>query len=254
MLAIDIDSQSIIRRIPIPGGSEGAIAASPDGRQVYFASNRVPKPFVIDSATYDWQAVDYPSGSRGCLGILPHPSESMIYLGIRRGGRPGIPSQPAGGCFLAVYDLAARNYAGKLYLAGFDGHRTDSAMPFCLTLDEEHRSLFVGMLQSMRGICRTDELARSILDVFCFEPNARNKHHRWVDPISQALYRDRLLSVNRNNREPVVPDKFTKCIEHAVYLGEAPNGPHSVTVFDDLAVVSYPEREGLIFLDLTVVA
>ena len=106
----------------------------------------------------------------------------------------------------------------------------------------------------MRGLCRTDELAQCILDVFSFEPNARNKRHRWVDPLSQVLYRDRLLSVNRNNRERVVLDKSAGCTEHAVYLGEAPNGPHSVTVFDDLAVVSYPEREGLIFLDLTAVA
>ena len=68
------------------------------------------------------------------------------------------------------------------------------------------------------------------------------------------LYRDRLLSVNRNNRELVVLNKFTRHTERAVYLGEAPSGPHSVTVFDDLAIVSYPEREGLIFLDLTAVA
>ena len=256
VLAIDIDSQSIIKRIPIPGGGEGTVAASPDSRHVYFASNRVPNLFVIDSATYDWQAVDYPSGGQGCHCILPHPSEPLIYLGIQRGGRPSIPSQPAGGPFLAVYDLAARNYAGELYLAEFDGPRTEteSVMPFCLTLDVEQRSLFVGMLQSMRGICRTDELAQCILDVFNFEPNARNKRHRWVDPLSQVLYRDKLLSVNRNNRELVVLDKFTKCTERAVYLGEAPSGPHSVTVFDDLAVVSYPEREGLIFLDLTAVA
>ena len=33
VLVIDIETQSIIKRIPIPGGGEGAIAASPDGRQ-----------------------------------------------------------------------------------------------------------------------------------------------------------------------------------------------------------------------------
>ena len=49
VLAIDIDSQSIIKRIALPGGGEGAIAASPDGRHIYFGSNRVPKLFVIDS-------------------------------------------------------------------------------------------------------------------------------------------------------------------------------------------------------------
>lgn len=248
MLAIDIDSQSISGESRFPAGARAQRGRA--GRHVYFASNRVPRMFVIDTATYQLEVIDYPPGGRGCLCVLPHPSEPLVYLGIQRGGRSRLPSQPGGGCFLAVYDLARRNYAGELYLAEFDGNRTDSAMPVCLTFDEEQQSLFVGMFQSMRGICRTDELARRILADFRFEPNGRNKHFRWVDPLSQALYRDRLLSVNRNNRELVILDKLTGRTEHAVYLGEAPNGPHSVAVFDDLAVVSYPERQGLVFLDL----
>ena len=255
VLAIDIDSQSIIRRIPIPGGGEGAIAASPDGRHVYFASNRVAQPICDRQCEHTTRRrLTIPPGGRGCLCILPHPSEPLIYLGIQRGGRSGLPSQPGGGCFLVVYDLAGRKYVGDLYLAEFDGHRTDSAMPVCLTFDEEPPSLFIGMFQSMRGICRIDELARCILNEFRFEPNARNKHFRWVDPLSQVLHRDRLVSVNRNNRELMILDKFTGRTEHTIYLGEAPNGPHSVMLFDDLAVVSYPDREGLIFLDLSAVA
>ena len=45
-------------------------------------------------------------------------------------------------------------------------------------------------------------------------------------------------------------DKITGCIERSAYLGEAPNGPHSVSVVDDIAIISYPEREGLIFHNL----
>ena len=59
-----------------------------------------------------------------------------------------------------------------------------------------------------------------------------------------------LLSVNRNNREFVALDKRSGRIERSRYLGEGPNGPHSVVVLGDLAIVSYPERGGLIFLDL----
>ena len=250
VLAIDIDTQSIVKRIPVPGGGEGAIAASPDGRHVYFASNRISRLFAIDSATYEFEMVDYPRGGRGCLCVLPHPSEPLLYLGIQRGGRPGSSSRPGSGCFLAVYDLAGRKYAGEIYLAEIEDNQTDSAMPFCLTYDGEQRCLFVGMLQSMRGICRVHELGTRILGDFRFEPNARNPHFRWVDPLSQALYRDKLLSVNRSNRELVTLDRRNGRSERTVYLGEAPNGPHSVAVFDDLAVVSYPEREGLIFLDL----
>ena len=63
---IDIDTQSIIKRIPIPGGGEGAIAASSDGRPVYFASNKQNSLFIMDSATYEYESFDYPQGVRRC--------------------------------------------------------------------------------------------------------------------------------------------------------------------------------------------
>ena len=250
VLVIDIESQSIIKRILIPGGGEGAIAASPDGRHVYFASNKVPFLFVIDTATYEYSAVDYPKGGRGSLCVLPHPSKPLLYIGIQRGGNPrGVPP-PRGGSLLAVYDLDRCRYVGSLYLAEVERGGSDSSSPICLTYDEARSCLFIGMFQSLRGICRVDESGGEILDNLRFAPNSRNKHFRWVDPLSQALYRDKLLSVNRNNRELVILNKLTGQIERSVYLGEAPNGPHSVAVFGDIAVISYPERGGLIFHDL----
>ena len=250
VLVIDIESQSIINRILIPGGGEGAIAASPDGRHVYFASNKVPSFFVIDSATYSYSAVDYPRGNRGSLCVLPHPSEPLLYIGISSGNNPRGVTPPRGGSFLAVYDLNRHRYVGSLYLAEVERGRSDTSSPICLTYDEAHSCLFVGMFQSMRGICRVDELGGEILDNLRFVPNSRNKHFRWADPLSQTLYRDKLLSVNRNNRELVTLNKLTGHIERSVYLGEAPNGPHSVAVFGDMAVISYPERGGIIFHDL----
>ncbi|MXZ09835.1 MAG: restriction endonuclease [Gemmatimonadetes bacterium] len=247
VLVIDIDTQSIINRIEIPSGGEGAIAASPDGRHVYFASNQVDCLFVIDSATYEYEAIDYPQGGRGSLCVLSHPSKPLLYIGIQRGGNLGGIS---GGCFLAVYDLAKHRYISNLYLAEVESGQSDNSTPICLTYDEEQTRLFVGMFQSLRGICLVDEMGREILENFRFAPNARNKHFRWVDPLSQALYRDKLLSVNRNNRELVTLDKLTGRTEHSVYLGEAPNGPHSVVVVNDVAIISYPQREGLIFHDL----
>ena len=105
VLVIDIETQSIIRGITIPGGGEGAIAASPDGRHVYFASNKVPSLFVIDSATYEYSSVDYPQGGRGSLCVLPHPSKPLLYIGIQRGGNLHGVTYPGGNSFLAVYDL-----------------------------------------------------------------------------------------------------------------------------------------------------
>ena len=250
VLVIDIETQSIIKRIPISGGGEGAISASPDGRHVYFASNKVPRFFVIDTASYEYEAVHFPGDGRGCLCVLPHPFEPLLYLGIQRGSRSGDISYRGGNCFLAVYDLLGRRFVGNLYLAEVEGDQSDNSIPICLTYDKEQQCLFVGMFQSMRGICRIDELGRQILGDFRFDPNTWNKHFRWVDPLSQALYRDKLLSVNRNNRELVMLDKRTGRIEHSAYLGEAPNGPHSIVVFEDTAIVSYPDRKGLIFHDL----
>ena len=250
ILVIDIETQSIIRRIPIPGGGDGAIAASPDGRHIYFASNNIPSLFVIDSATYMYSAVPYPQGGRGSQCVLPHPDKPLLYIGIQRGGNPRGVTPPGGGSFLAVYDLDRHRYVGRLYLAEVERGRSDDSIPTCLYYDGEHSCLFVGMMQSRRGICRVDEFGGEILDSLRFPPNSRNKHFRWADPLSQALYRDKLLSVNRNSMELVTLDKVTGRIEHSAYLGEAPNGPHSVVVFGDEAVISYPGRGGLIFHNL----
>ena len=250
VLVIDIETQSTIKRIGIPGGGEGVVAASPDGRHVYFASNKVPSLFIIDSATYEFSVVDYPQGARGSLCVLPHPYKPLLYIGIQRGNNPRGVFPQGGGSSLAVYDLNQHRYVANLYLAEVDRGVSDDSTPICLTYDEAHACLFVGMFQSLRGICRVDELGGEILGNLRFSPNSRNKHFRWVDPLSQALYRNKLLSVNRNNCELVMLDKLTGRIEHSVYLGEAPNGPHSVAVFGDMAIISYPEREGLIFYDL----
>ena len=106
----------------------------------------------------------------------------------------------------------------NLYLAEIKDHVSDDSAPVCLTFDEALSCLFVGMFQSKRGICRIDELGGEILDEMSFAPNSRNVHFRWVDPLSQVLYRGNLLSVNRNNRELVLVDKLTARVEHSVYL------------------------------------
>ena len=180
VLVIDIESQSIIKRIPIPGGGEGAIAASPDGRHVYFASNKIPSLFVIDSATYEYLSVDYPQGGRGSLCVLPHPSKPLLYIGIQRGGTLHGVTYPGGNSFLALYDLARHLYIGNLYLAEVENEVSDDSIPSCLTYDETHSCLFVGMFQSLRGICRVDELVGYTLDNLRFSPNSRNEHFRWV--------------------------------------------------------------------------
>ena len=145
VLVIDIETQSIIKRITIPGGGEGSVAASPDGRHVYFASNKIPRFFVINSTTYEYSEVEYPQGGRGSLCVLPHPYKPLLYIGIQRGGTHHGVTYPGGNSFLAVYDLTQRRYVGNLYLAEAGIERSDDSTPVCLTFDEADSCLFVGM-------------------------------------------------------------------------------------------------------------
>ena len=250
ILAIDTDTQSIVKRISIPGCGEGAITASPDGKYVYFASNRERLFFVIDSATYAVTPFDYPDGGRGAQCILAHPTKPLLYIGIQRGGKRNGRSYPYANCFLATFDLARRGYCGYLNLDELINGRCDDAIPVNLIVDENAHVLYVGMFQSRMGIYKVNEMGTEIVANLPFSPNQRNIHYSWVDPLAQALHGKRLLSVNRNNQELVVIDIDTFRVEQETYLGDAPNGPRDIVVYNNQAIISYPERGGLIFHDL----
>jgi len=250
ILAVDIETRAIVKRIPIPGGGEGEFTLSPDGRKVYFSSNKVPKFFIIDSVTYDVEGVAYPGNGRGSLSILAHPSGEKLYIGIQRGGELNGVSYPGGNSFLAVYDLQNRRYESNIYLAEITNQQSDDSTPICVTYDSRYDYLYVGMFQSRRGIYRINAESNQIVDNIPFEPNASCKHFAWVDPLAQAIYEDYLLSVNRNNHELAVLDRASAALKKSIPLGEAPNGPRDIVVVRQEAVISYPERNGLIFVDL----
>ena len=249
LLAIDIATKSIVKRLVIPGGGEGSIASSSDSRNVYFASNKENCLFIIDSATYEYERVPYPNGGRGSMSILAHPYEPYLYIGIQRGGTLNGRSYPGGNSFLAVYDLANQKYIKNIYLAEIRDNRSDDSTPACLLWDGDHY-IYVGMFQSNKGICKIDEETLEIVQNISFEPNKYNKYFTWVDPLSLALFRNSVISLNRNNRELVLVDKQSREISRSIYLGEAPNGPRDVVVYGNEAIVSYPERHGLIFINL----
>jgi DNA-binding beta-propeller fold protein YncE len=249
VLAIDVATQSVVKRLVLPGGGEGQVASSNDGRSVYFASNKEDCFFIIDSATYEYEQVPYPQGGRGCMSILAHPHKPLLYVGIQRGGTLNGKSYPGGNCFLAVYDLAARKYIKNIYLAEVKGNRSDDSTPACLLYDLDHH-IYVGMFQSLKGIYKIDEETLEVVGNIYFAPNEHNKFFTWVDPLSLALYKNSIISVNRNNRELVLIDKITGQTSKSMYLGEAPNGPRDVVVYRNEAIISYPKRHGLIFINL----
>ncbi len=116
ILAIDIATKSIVKRLVLLGGGEGSIASSSDGRNVYFASNKENCFFIIDSATYEYERVPYPAGGRGSMSILIHPHKPYLYIGIQRGGTLNGKSYPGGNSFLAVYNLSNRRYIKNICL------------------------------------------------------------------------------------------------------------------------------------------
>ena len=251
VLVIDIETQTIIRRINLPGGGEGAISASPNGRHVFFASSKMNSLFVIDSATYEFYEIKYPAGCNGGTCVLSHPAKPLIYVGIcgfGRGFHKGVYF--SGGSALLTCDLNQRRHISLLCIPNIERDPGVGGWPICLTFDELKSCLYLGMFQSGRGICKVDEKGQNILANFQFATNARNKYFAWVDPLSQVLHRGKLLSINRNNFELATLDKHTGQMESAIFLGEAPNGPRAIVIIDDEAIISYPNLEGLIFLDL----
>lgn len=250
ILAVDIETGAIIKRIEIAGGGEGELTSSSDGRYVYFASNKIPQFFEINSATYEHTAVPYPKGGRGVMGMLADPKDEFVYLGIQRGGNINGKTYPGGNSFLAVYDLRKRKYIRNIYLAEILDNRSDDSSPSSIIYDESANQIFVGMFQSRKGIYRIDAESHEIIDNISFEPNEYNEHFPWVDPLSQVLYREFLLSINRNNRELAVIKRNSGELLRTVFLGDAPNGPNDLLVFNDEAIISYPALNGLLFLPL----
>lgn len=250
LLVIDVETHSIVKRIYLPGGGEGQVAASPEEKTIYFASNKESQFFIIDSATYKFETVGYPLGGRGCMSLLADPNGKNIYIGIQRGGKLNGMSYFGGNCFLAVYDILQKSYLKTLYLAEVINGRSDDATPACIEVDSKGGKIYVGMFQSVRGICVIDAFSFEIKTEVRFQKSAYNKHFRWVDPLSVKVYGNYILSLNRNNRELAFLDKNTLKLLETIYLGEAPNGPRDIEIINGEVIVSYPERNGLIIINM----
>lgn len=250
ILAIDLATQAIVKRIYIPGGGEGELTSSMNGKTIYFASNRLNQFYIIDSATYQYKTVLYPEGGRGCMSIFAHPALELLYLGIQRGGVLNGKSYLGGNCFLSVYDLSANQFMANIYLAEIIDGRSDDSTPVCIRFHKSANRIYVGMFQSLMGIYVIDAATNKIVHNRSFEINEYNKYFKWVDPLSLELYGNAILSVNRNNCELAIVRTDSFELVKTVFLGVAPNGPRGIVVFRDEAIISYPERNGLIFLKL----
>lgn len=109
------------------------------------------------------------------------------------------------------------------------------------------------MFQSRKGIYKINAITNEIIGNISFSPNQHNNFSR-VDPLAQVLYGDLLLSVNRSNCELAVVRRESGGLLCTIFLGKVPNGPRDIVIIDNEVIISYPARNGLIFIELDSIA
>jgi DNA-binding beta-propeller fold protein YncE len=237
VVVFDLATMWVVKRIPV--GGEGELAASADGKKVYFASNQKHEFYVIDTETYEVETVPYPAGGRGIGGVAVSPDQKRLYLGIQRGGQaPDGKEHGGGNSFLAVYDLDARRYAGTVYLAQTDTPGTsDDSTPDAVAFSPDGRQVYVGMFQSLAGIYVIDAVSLKVVRNIAFPANARNSFP-WVNPVGLAVYRGWLLSANRSNHEVMVLDGSSFRVLARLTFAEAKHCVTRIVVTEDRIYLS----------------
>jgi hypothetical protein len=241
LLIYDLRTRELLQKLPV--GGEGALAASPDGRHVYFGSNKESAFAIIDAATYEYRKIAYPkipSGiGRGCLVAKVAPDGAKLYLGIQR------PTP-----FLAVYDLRENRYEKLVHLyepEWEDDEGTKTGIVADLAFSDDGKLLFVAMFQSVRGIFVVDCTTHEIQSNITFE--SRHKTFRWADPIGLTTYGDKLVAVVRHRHELALLSPERKVVA-TVPLGGKHDGPTKVLVLGHTAIVSHGEHKALLFVNL----
>ncbi len=236
VMVVDQATFTPVKRLPI--GGEGCLAASKDGKYVFFASNRKAEFYIIDTKTYEYRTIAYPPGGRGIGCLAVSPDQKQLYLGIQRGGKMRDGTTLSGGnSFLAVYDLDKEEYAGTVYLAQKRTNgRSDDSVPKSLAFSPSGKRLYIGMFQSEAGVLVVDTQTRELVDHIPFTPKRQNPAFPWVDPMSVAVFDRWLLIAIRHNQEIAVVEldshKVVARITHA-----APVDLQRVVVQDDRVYV-----------------
>jgi DNA-binding beta-propeller fold protein YncE len=223
LLVVDRATFTPVKRLPL--GGEGRLAASKDGKTVYFASNTRPEFHIIDTRTYEHRAVAYPPGGHGIGCLAVSPDGQRLYLGIQRGGRMRDGRQLSGGnSFLAVYDLAKQDYCGTVFLAQKrpDGSG-DDGLPTSFAFSPDGKGLYIGTFQSEAGVLVVDTQKLELLNNLYFGSKHQNPAFPWVDPLSVAVHDRWLLVAVRHNQEVAAVDlashKVVAKITHSEPVG-----------------------------------
>jgi len=245
VLVYDLPTRRLVTKIPV--GGEGALAASPDGRHVYFGSNKESAFAIIDAATYAFRKVPYPVAplgwqghpptiGRGCLAAMASPDGAALYLGIQR------PTP-----FLAVYNLKQDTYEKTIGLAAFEGDVDEDGIVGDLAISPDGERLFAGMWQSRHGLFVINRRTHQVETNLPFE--SLEPPFDSGAPMGLAIYGERLVAAVRHRHELAILDVRPPRVVAVAPLGTA-HGPTKVVVVGHTAVASDSEGQHLWFVDL----
>jgi len=246
MSVYGLQTRRLLRKIPV--GRAGRLAAAPDGKHVYSASNRERKFHIIDTATYECREVAYPhvgtglgwgSGiARGCLAAEVSPDGTRLYLALQR------PRS------VAVYDLKKRRYEKLIHLDEFEqvevgGSPNSTIDDLAFSSDGKH--LFAAMFQSQHGVFIINRLTHEVeSNIVLGHPDRR----RGGAPLGLATYEDRLLVANRTDNELVILRLAPEVTAITIRFDGQVSGPTQVMMLGHTAVVCHHSGKRLSFIDL----
>jgi len=196
VLVVDRPTFTPVRRLPL--GGDGCLAASPDGKTVYYARNTEPEFYVIDTKNYQHRAVAYPADCRGIGCLAVSPDGKRLYVGIQRGGKAAGEN-----AVLAAYDLEKGAYAGTAVLGRRKEGTPDPGMPFSLAFAPDGKRIYVGTFQSESGVLVVDPQKMEQVDYIYFGSKRQTPPFPWVDPMGVAMFDRWLLVAVRHNQEVV---------------------------------------------------
>lgn len=221
VVVFDIPAMRVVRRLPL--GGEGRLAAGPYGKTVYFASNKKPEFYVIDTDTYATRAVAYPGTGRGIMSLAVAPDGGRLYLGIQRSDGEFGDVRGGGHCFLAVYDLEKEKYVATVPLAQRNPNGSgDDSIPSSMCFSPDGSHLYVGMFQCQVGVQVVDTKSLQVV----------HKIDLGGSPVGRpAAYRNWLLYSPSHGDRIILADAATyKELAHI----QLPAGKHGI---NDVLVV-----------------
>ncbi len=103
------------------------------------------------------------------------------------------------------------------------------------------------MFQATTGVRVIDPAKWAILGDIRFEPNQRNKHFAYTDPLALAFYRGWLFVANRENEEIVAIDPATRKPAARLHFAEEGHLFQRLLIEGDRVYLA--DREGVYELD-----